>query len=148
MKFKILRVQTLGEKEYNDTLIKHFTEEGVDFAIIGGSVYADTSSYLDQAEGSVFEHFGPMMSMFKFDTEEWNNGASWEYIFEQRNNINSFYTLCEIIADRRTKGEMVFYRSAVKSPVEEPAEEEVTEEAAESEPSIADWFRSKTSVTK
>ena len=148
MKFKILRVQTLGNKEYNDTLTKHFSEEGVDFAIIGGAVYANTSSYLDQSEESPFRFYGPMMSIFHFDTEEWNNGATWEYIFEQRNNINNFYTLCEIIADRRTNGEMVFYRSAVKSPVEEPAEEEVTEEAAESEPSIADWFKSKTSITK
>ena len=147
MKFKILRVQTLGEKEYNDTLIKHFSEEGIEFAIIGGAVYANTSSYLDQSEESPFRFYGPMMSIFHFNTEEWNNGACWEYIFEQRNNINNFYTLCEIIADRRTNGEMVFYRTS-KSPEEEPAEVEVTEEAAESEPSIADWFKSKTSITK
>ncbi len=146
MKFKVLRVQTLGEKEYNDTLIKHFTEEGVDFAIIGGAVYADTSSYLDQSEDSQFRFYGPMMSIFHFDTNEWNNGACWEYIFENKNNISNFYTLCEIIADRRTKGEMVFYRTS-KSPEEEPAEEEVTEEPA-AEPSIADWFKSKTSITK
>ena len=147
MKFKILRVQTLGNEEYNATLVKYFTAEGIDFAIIGGSVYADQSVYLDQSEDSQFRFYGPMMSIFHFDTEEWNNGATWEYIFEQRNNINNFYTLCEIIADRRTNGEMVFYRTS-KSPEEEPAEEEVTEEAAESEPSIADWFKSKTSITK
>ena len=138
MQFKVLRIQTLYNKEHNDALSKHFVEKGIDFAIIGGAVYADTADYLDQSEGSVFEHFGPMMSMFKFDTNEWNNGATWEYIFEQRNNISNFYTLCEIIADRRTKGEMVFYRTS-KSP---------EEEAAESEPSIADWFKSKTSITK
>lgn len=145
MKFKILRVQTLGEKEYNDTLTKYFTEEGIDFAIIGGAVYANTSSYLDQSEESPFRFYGPMMSIFHFDTNEWNNGATWEMIFENKNNISNFYTLCEVIADRRNKGEMVFYRTS-KSPEEEPAEEEVTEEAAE--PSIADWFKSKTSITK
>ena len=147
MKFKILRVQTLGNEEYNATLIKYFTAEGIDFAIIGGEVYADQSVYLYQSEESPFRFYGPMMSIFHFDTEEWNNGACWEYIFEQRNNISNFYTLCEIIADRRTRGEMVFYRTS-KSSEEEPAEEEVTEEAAESEPSIADWFKSKTSITK
>ena len=145
MKFKILRVQTLGEKEYNDTLINHFTAEGIEFAIIGGAVYANTSSYLDQSEESPFRFYGPMMSIFHFNTEEWNNGATWEYIFEQRNNISNFYTLCEIIADRRTNGEMVFYRTSKST--EEPAEE-VTEEAAESEPSIADWFKARTSITK
>ncbi len=139
MKFKILRVQTLGNEEYNATLVKYFTAEGIDFAIIGGAVYAAQSVYLDQSEESPFRFYGPMMSIFHFDTEEWNNGATWEYIFEQRNNINNFYTLCEIIADRRTNGEMVFYRSASKSPEEE-------EPAAE--PSIADWFKSKTSITK
>ena len=139
MKFKILRVQTLGDKEYNATLVKHFTEQRVDFAIIGGAVYADQSVYLDQSEESPFRFYGPMMSIFHFDTEEWNNGATWEYIFEERNNINNFFTLCEIIADRRTRGEMVFYRTS-KSTEEEPA--------VESEPSIADWFRSKTSITK
>ena len=142
MKFKILRVQTLGNEEYNATLVKYFTAEGIDFAIIGGAVYANTSSYLDQSEDSQFRFYGPIMSIFHFDTNEWNNGATWEYIFENKENISNFFTLCEIIADRRTKGEMVFYRTS-KSPEEEPAEV-----VTESEPSIADWFRSKTSVTK
>ena len=101
MKFKVLRIQTLGFEEYNDTLTKHFAEEGIDFAIIGGEVYANTSVYLDTSEESPFRFYGPMMEIFHFDTEEWNNGSTWEYIFEQRNNINNFYTLCEIIADRR-----------------------------------------------
>ena len=134
MKFKVLRVQTLGEKEYNDTLTKYFSAEGIDFAIIGGAVYADTSVYLDQSEESPFRFYGPMMSIFHFDTSEWDNGATWEYIFEERNNINNFFTLCEIIADRRTKGEMVFYRTSKSLEAEEP--------------SISDWFKSRTSITK
>ena len=134
MKFKILRVQTLGNKEYNEKLIKHFKEQGIDFAMISSGVYADTASYLDEFVGSDFEGFGPMMSIFHFDTNEWNNGATWEYIFEERNNINNFFTLCEIIADRRTKGEMVFYRTSKSLEAEEP--------------SISDWFKSRTSITK
>ena len=145
MKFKVLRVQTLGEKEYNDTLTKYFTAEGIDFAIIGGAVYADQSVYLDQSEESPFRFYGPMMSIFHFDTEEWNNGACWEYIFENKENISNFYTLCEIIADRRTKGEMVFYRTS-KSP-EKPAEV-VTENKEHKETSIADYFKARTSITK
>ena len=148
MKFKILRVQILGEKEYNDTLTKHFSEEGVDFAIIGRAVYANTSSYLDQSEESPFRFYRPMMSIFHFDTEEWDNGACWEMIFEQKENISNFYTLCEIIADRRTKGEMVFYRSASKSPEEEEPAEVVTENKEHKETSIADYFKARTSITK
>ena len=135
MKFKILRVQTMGNQEYNDTLTKHFTEQGVDFAIIGGAVYADTPNYLDESVGSDFEGFGPMMSIFKFDTSEWNNGATWEYIFEERGYISNFYTLCEIIADRRVKGEMIFYRRKSKAP-DEPMI------------GISDWFKSKKSITE
>ena len=145
MKFKVLRVQTLGEKEYNDTLTKYFTAEGIDFAIIGGAVYADQSVYLDQSEESPFRFYGPMMSIFHFDTEEWNNGATWEFIFEQKENISNFYKLCEIIADRRTRGEMVFYRTS-KSP-EKPAEV-VTENKEHKETSIADYFKARTSITK
>ena len=86
-----------------------------------------------------------MMSIFHFDTEEWNNGATWEFIFEQKENISNFYTICEIIADRRTRGEMVFYRTS-KSP-EKPAEV-VTENKEHKETSIADYFKARTSITK
>ena len=135
MKFKVLRVQTMGNQEYNQKLISHFSEQGVDFAIIGGAVYADTPNYLDESVGSDFEGFGPMMSIFKFDTEEWNNGATWEYIFEERGYISNFYTLCEIIADRRVKGEMIFYRRTSKT-TDEPMI------------GIADYFKARTSITK
>ena len=116
MEFRILKVQTMGNKEVLGKLIKHFTKEEIEFAIIGDNFYANSSMHLDDSEGSEFECYGTLSHIMKLDTEQPNNGCFWDFIHEQKAYIKDFYTLVDVISFEKNDGDMVFYRRISKAP--------------------------------
>ena len=69
-------------------VIEEVTNLDVEYAVIGDSMYIDSSSTLESAPDST-QH------VLKFDTEEENNGAGWDFIF----GCTSFQEIIEKTAE-------------------------------------------------
>ena len=97
-----MKVLQITGVETGNEILKVLTEKGIEFALIGSTVFANTATILP-------EYFESAQNILRFEQGSSNLGAGWDFLIGMNfENINSFEAVVSAICDNREEP-MMYY---------------------------------------